>query len=141
MPQKQIENDKKSKVSKWQINVEICQIVHLGFGLIVQSPNRWQGTQWMELALGTSVIAARNGGRLLIYDHLSNATVSLFYILLSYALESVAIWEGYQTKPRGVISVALGPATVHRCASLCILRRCSFHNKYCRDLQSFLLVL
>lgn len=70
----------------------------------------------MELALGTSVIAARNGGRLLIYDHLSNATVSLFYILLSYALESVAIWEGYQTKPRGVISVALGPATVHRCA-------------------------
>lgn len=71
----------KSKVLKCQINVKICQIVHLGFGLIVQSPNRWQGTQWMELALGTSAIAARNGGRLLIYESLSNATVSVFYIV------------------------------------------------------------
>ena len=63
------------------------------------------------------------------------ANVCKCLIILHFAVIPIGVcchWEGYQTRPRGVISPALGPAAVHRCASLCIRGA----SAYCADFLS-----
>ena len=75
----------------------------------------------MEAVCSSIIISPGNATAATVLSKMYHKTIlHILHIVLHfdvrYPLESVAICEGYQTRPRGVISVALGPAAVHRCA-------------------------